>query len=269
MRIIAVDDKPAPRRALKKAIEEASPESEVQVFSNAEEVLALDDLHAFDAAFVDIDMPGIDGIELARRLKAINPRMNIIFATGYGEYMAEAFALHSSGYLTKPITSQKVAAELENLRYPIDQALDDNGLFVHCFGRFEVFSGGKPVVFSRARTKELFAFLVDCKGALCTMGDIEAVIWEDDSGISSVSSYLRTLVADMRSTLAEAGHPDVVIKRRGVVGLATELFSCDYYDFLKGVPASINAFNGEYMSQYSWAESTLGGIASSYSRFGD
>ena len=260
MRIIALDDKPLQRRALMGAISEAAPDAEITACASAEEVLALDALDSYDVAFVDIDMPGMSGIELARELKRTHPRLNVVFVTAYSQFMSDAFELHSSGYLMKPITASKVRTELEDLRRPpITSA--ENSLFVKCFGDFEVFIGGRPAAFERKKTKELFAYLVDRRGAMCSMADIAAVFWENRSGRMSQQSFLRTLVADLRTTLESAGFPDVIIKRRGEIGLRTDAFECDYYSYLDGNPEAIAAWHGEYMRQYSWAELTAASLS--------
>lgn len=259
MRILAVEDKAVVRKELVRAIQEAAPGAEVVACSGASETLALPDAGLFDVAFVDIDMPGTNGITLARELKRLNPRINIVFATGYGEYMADAFAMHSSGYLVKPVTAKDIAKELDNLRFPVEKALEgrQGKLVVQCFGNFEVFSGGKPVAFGRAKAKELLAYLVDRKGAVVTLREAEAALWEGDEAPGRMSgAYLRTLVFDMRQSLAACGHEDVIVRRRGAVGIDATGVSCDYYDFLAGDPLALNAWRGEYMSQYAWAEPT-------------
>lgn len=259
MRILAVDDKAMPRKVLVRAICEAAPDAQIVACASAAEVLALPDADGFDVAFVDIDMPRMNGIELAKELKQLNPRVNIVFATGFGEYMADAFALRSSGYLMKPVTSSAVAAELDNLRFPpAVPAQDAEGrLVVRCFGDFEVFAEGKPIAFGRAKAKELLAFLVDRKGAIVSLREVEAAIWEEPlSGRGASGSYLRTIVSDLRQSLAACGHDDILIKRRGVLGVDMARMSCDYYDFLTGDPIAVNAWRGEYMSQYVWAEAT-------------
>ena len=264
MRILAVDDKAMPRKVLVRAIEEAVPDAELVACSSASEALGLPDAAAFDVAFVDIDMPGMNGIELARELKRLNPRVNVVFATGFGEYMADAFALRSSGYLMKPITSADVAEELDNLRFPpAPPAQDAEGrLVVRCFGDFEAFADGRPVAFGRAKTKELLAYLVDRRGAIVPLREVEAAIWEEPlHGRGASSSYLRTLVSDLRQSLAACGHGDVLIKRRGVLGVDMARISCDYYDFLAGDPLALNAWRGEYMSQYAWAEVTKAALS--------
>lgn len=257
MRILAVDDKAVPRKALVRALEEAAPDAEVVACGNAAEVLALGDVGSFDAAFIDINMPGMNGIELARELKRLHPKLNIVFATGYDEYMADAFAMHSSGYLMKPITAADVAEELRNLRFPKPAEGAEGKLEVHCFGDFEVFANGKAVAFGRAKSKELLAFLIDRQGAIVSLHEAEAAIWENSPlGERRSGSYLRTLVADLKRTLDACGLGEVLVKRYGAIGIDRNLVSCDYYRYLEGDPLALASWRGEYMSQYSWAEST-------------
>ena len=259
MKILAVDDKAMPRKVLVRAIEQSAPDAEIVACASASEVLARPDADQFDVAFIDIDMPRTNGVELAKELKRLNPCVNVVFATGYGEYMADAFSLRSSGYLMKPITPADVASELDNLRYPLAApAQDDEGkLVLHCFGNFEVFAQGTPVTFERTKTKELLAFLVDRQGAIVSLREAEAVLWEDSPRSGKVSgSYLRTLVADLRHSLEACGHGDVLIKHRGSMGIVTTKVAGDYYGFLAGDPQAVSSWRGEYMNQYAWAEPT-------------
>lgn len=256
MRILAVDDKATPRKVLAGAIAEAAPDAEVVACSNAGEVLALPDASSFDVAFLDIGMPGMNGIELARRLKALNPRVNVVFATGYGEYMADAFAMHSSGYVMKPVTATDVAAELENLRFPPAPSIPAGRLYVRCFGDFEVYADGKPITFGRTRARELFAYLVDRRGAMVALKRVEAALWEGDPRVGANASYLRTLISHLKVALDDEGYGDVLLRRRGEIGIDTSRIVCDYYDYLRGDPAAVNLWQGEYMEQYSWAEPT-------------
>lgn len=256
MKALAIDDKKLPLEALVEAIEEAEPGIELTSFRAPEEVLEWEGVGSCDVAFVDIDLPTMTGMELADRLKALNPRMNIVFATGFGEYTSEAMHMHASGYITKPVTAEKVRRELDDLRYPVEEAKRGR-LYVRCFGNFEAFMDGQPLTFDRWKTRELLAYLVDRRGAVCSNGEIEAVLWEDDSSSVGVHSYLRTLTSDLRRALERVGAEGVLVKRRGALGVDTTAFDCDYYDFLAGKSNAREAFKGEYMTQFSWAESTL------------
>ena len=59
-----------------------------------------------------------------------------------------------------------------------------------------------------------------------------------------------------------AGCRDVLIQRRGQMGILKEKVLCDYYDWQNGAVWALNAYRGEYMSQYSWSELTHGALES-------
>lgn len=254
MKILAVDDKKLPLEALEEAIKKAEPTAEVFGFRSAVEALDFAAGTPCEVAFLDIHMRDMDGIVLAKKLKLMNPKLNIIFATGYSEYAPDALDLHCSGYLMKPITPEKVRRELDDLRYPIRQKAQKR-VYFQTFGNFEVFLDGVPVKFKYDKTKELLAYLVD-RGTLCTNGEIMSVLWEEDVS----DSYLRMLRKDLTDTFREAGCMDILILKRGSLAVAAEKVSCDYYDWKQGKSQAINAYRGEYMNQYSWSEFTHGAL---------
>ena len=123
-------------------------------------------------------MKGMTGISLVKRLKFINPKMNIIFTTGYSDYAGDAFGIRASGYVLKPATAEKIREEIENLRYPVE-CPTAQGLRIQTFGNFEVFADGRPPQFKYAKAKELLAYLVDRRGALCSNKEIIGILWEE------------------------------------------------------------------------------------------
>ncbi len=72
-----------------------------------------------NVAFLDIEMGAVSGIRIAKKLQAVNSKINIVFVTGFLEYAPDAFELRASGYVSKPATEQKIRAEIDNLRYPM------------------------------------------------------------------------------------------------------------------------------------------------------
>ncbi|WP_432651234.1 response regulator [Huintestinicola sp.] len=257
MRIIAVEDEEIALDVLERAIREAEPSAEVAVFDKSTAALEYASENKCEAAFLDINMGGINGIALAKALKLEGPEINIIFSTGYDEYALEAIEMRVSGYIMKPITAEKVRDELDNLRY-CDPAAADGKLRIQCFGNFDVFSGDKPLEFKYSKTKELLAYLVDRNGAMCTNNEIISVLWETEEEQSGKQTYLKSIRRDLISVLKNAGFGDVIIQRRGAMGIDKDKVECDYYDWQSGVAAGINAYRGEYMMQYSWSEFTHG-----------
>lgn len=255
MLIYALDDELILLDALEKAVAEAEPTAEIHSFSRAKlalKELAENDIHP-DVAFLDIEMPGMTGLELAKCIKEHSPKTNIVFVTGFSQYALEAHTLRPSGYVMKPVSAEKIREELDDLRHPIEYQ-SGKRIRVQCFGSFEVFADGFPLHFKYGQTKELFAYLVDRKGASSTMGAVMGILWEDKLYSQSQRSHLRNLIADLRATLKVYGAETAVIKRRNEISIDPSKIDCDYYRFLQGDLSAINLYYGEYMSQYSWAE---------------
>lgn len=250
MRIIAVDDEKIALDALSSAIKAIVTEDEVISFRYPEDAIEYVKENFCDIAFLDVEMAGMSGVELAEALKKYNSEINIVFCTGYGNYRDQAFELHASGYLMKPITPEKVKRELENLRRPI---FEKKRLKVQTFGNFEVYLDGKPLAFKYRRTKELFAYLVDRVGALCTVGEITGILFENEGGRED---YFQKLRRDLLSTLEEVGCENAIVHKRGMLGVVITEIQCDYYDYLNGKKDLSISYFGEYMSQYSFGENT-------------
>ena len=250
MRIIAVDDEKIALEALSCAIKAIVSEDEVVSFRYPEDAIEYAKENLCDIAFLDVEMVGMNGVELAEELKKLNSEINIVFCTGYGNYRDAAFDLHASGYLMKPITPEKIKRELENLRRPISEK---KKLKVQTFGNFEVYINGKPLNFKYRRTKELFAYLVDRAGAMCSVGEIIGILFEDEGGRED---YFQKLRRDLLSTLEDVGCANAIIHKRGMLGVVVTELQCDYYDYLNHKKDLATSYFGEYMSQYSFAEYT-------------
>ena len=119
MRILAVDDEPAALFLLEEAIQKAVPQAQVHAFTLPTKALAYARENQVDVAFLDQEMPGMDGMTLSRKLMELYPDINLIYTTAYWSYGAQACALHASGYLLKPIQQADIRRELEHLRHPV------------------------------------------------------------------------------------------------------------------------------------------------------
>ena len=98
------------------------------------------------------------------------------------------------------------------------------------------------------------AYLLDKRGAAATTAEIALTLWDDDSKIRSV----QTIISSLRKTLKKAGVTDVLVKSRNRTAVDVSKICCDLYEFIDGNVAAVNAYRGEYMSNYSWAEFTNG-----------
>ncbi len=252
MNTIVVDDRQLAVNAMLQIMKEIDPEGSHAGLIDAEEAISYVKDHHPDVAFLDVEMPGMNGLELAEKMQQLHSAINIVFVTGHVEYAFDAHKVFASGYLVKPATREEVEQVLANLRHPLIQSQPD--IFVRCFGNFEVFVRGEPVVFRRTKSKELFAYLVDNNGARVSMGELLSCLWEDGENSTSRNSQLRMFISDVRKTFEDLGFADVIVKEYNAVAVRTEMLSCDYFDFLNGDANAANAWRGEYMRQYSWGE---------------
>ena len=248
MRIYAIDDEPDMLELMHREIQKAAPDAEIRDYSHPGELLTAAKETPCDAAFLDIRMPDMDGMELAEALKHLNPKVNIIFVTGYSEYKANAFDLRASGYIMKPVSAMDVREELRHLRFHVGA---EKRVRFRCFGRFEALIDGKPVRFRRSKTLEVLAYLVDCR-SMCSTQEIMAALWEDEKS----GSYVRNLRKDLLDTFAAAGCEDIFFQQWDKLGIDASRVSCDYYDWIAGNSTAQEEFWGEYMHQYEWAEFT-------------
>lgn len=108
------------------------PQARIQAFTLPTEALAFAQENQVDVAFLDQEMPGMDGMALGKKLTELYPNINLIYTTAYRQYGVEAFSLHASGYLLKPIQQADIRREMESLRYPLKQ--DDCSLRAVTFG---------------------------------------------------------------------------------------------------------------------------------------
>ena len=259
---LTVDDNPIIVETVKEELLRLDPEGDHQTSCFGEDALKLSEKLSPDVVFLDIEMPDWNGLEIAKRLKTVCPQTNIVFITGHAEYALSAFEVYASGFLLKPVTQEQLRRALDNLRYPVSKEKEHRSthLKVCCFGQFEVWHNGRPVKFQRSKTKELFAYLIDRNGAMCTTQQLISILWTDAPGDASHASQLRVFIADLQTTLTRHGFGTALVRSRGMLGIDPAMMDCDYYRYLSGDAESERLFHGEYMAQYSFGEPTLAAL---------
>ena len=100
-------------------VSDTLPDAQVYGFQTGKEALEFVETNRVDVAFLDVELFGESGIDLAGKLSAVTPTINVIFLTGHSEYTFDALQMHCSGYLLKPLTPEKVLKEMSHLRFPI------------------------------------------------------------------------------------------------------------------------------------------------------
>lgn len=178
MKIAVCEDVREEADWLCKIIEKWSLEKEIHTdvisFSNAASFLFTTEDTVWDILFLDIKMPGEDGIALAKRLRAKKDDIPIVFVTGEKEYMMEGYEVEAVHYLLKPVAEQKVFECLERIYGKMGKQepfiiLQTEGAVVKLLQKeiykIEVFSH-KLVYTTRKGTYEVSSSMKEAKKAL-------------------------------------------------------------------------------------------------------
>ena len=114
--IITADDDPGMRLIMKKLAEKAEGYVHLGEAEDGEKLIALFEKTCPDVVLMDVEMPGMTGIECARQIQDRSPRTAIIFATAHEEYMKSAFEVYAFDYLVKPFKAERALNTLALIR---------------------------------------------------------------------------------------------------------------------------------------------------------
>ena len=119
MTIVCVDDHPIMLKGISQNIRQILPNASIDAFENADDAIGFVKDNGCDIFVCEIELSGVDSLTLAKRVKMINPMVNIIFLTvcDEKEHAKEVFKIKPSGYLVKPAKREQLELELNNLRY--------------------------------------------------------------------------------------------------------------------------------------------------------
>ena len=117
MTIVAVDDEEISLMCLEAVLSSMDDVDQVLTFTNAEDTIEYFKTGKADAAFLDIQLylsgGTLNGLTLAAKIKELCPDCHVVFVTGCPEYAVDAFKLHVSGYIVKPVTREAAREELD------------------------------------------------------------------------------------------------------------------------------------------------------------
>ena len=224
-------------------------------FSSGAEALRWMEENRCGIALLDICMPDMDGLVLARHIREMDPDTRIIFVTNHPEYAVDAFRLHVTGYLLKPVTADRLLEEV-GYALTVRPVREVPHIEIKTFGGFDVAVDGETVLFARGKSKELLAILVDRQGQFISRAKIGALLWEGRDYDRSMQKQLDVIVRSLRDTLNKYGISEVFEMQKGMLRVVPETFTCDLYRYLDGDTDAVNAYSGEYMNAYSWASIT-------------
>lgn len=256
MRVMIVDDEKLALRQFEIETEDLPGVEIAAACSDPAEALKYLRENPVEAAFLDIEMPGMNGLVLAEKMREIRPDLVIIFITGYEQYAYDALKVKADYYMTKPYDRKDIEEVLERARLLARR--QNKRVYFRTFGRFDMFVDGRAVYFGNAKAKELLALCVDRRGGIVTIEEAADKLWEDRVYDSRVKNLYRKAVMYIRQILRECGAEEIFYGNRGCCQIDIMKVDCDYYDLLKGNPDAVRSWRvtRTYLQEYSWAEET-------------
>lgn len=172
-----------------------------------------------DVIFLDMEMPDMNGLEVAEIFIRELNKVEIIFVTAYSEYAVDAFEVNAIDYLLKPIQGNRLLKAIERLKEKTrennigkseEEGLRDK-LKVYSFGGFQVIDNMEnPLSWRTQKAKELFAYLWYKKDRLVSKDLIMEYIFPDKD-IEKASTLVHTTIYQIRKALERSGYSNGII----------------------------------------------------------
>lgn len=229
------------------------------IFGNADEAYNYAVKNPVDVVVLDTMTAEMNGMDLGSSLKEKNPRIKLVFITASQNDMQDALDLQADAYLTKPYSAASLKFSLEKVEQCVKKE-PEKRIFAKTFGHFDLYVDDKPVMFHSAKAKELLAYLVDREGGTVCSDQIIGTLWEDRPNDEYTQNLCSKVVGTLRKELSKYQAEDLLISRRGVRRIDTTLLDCDLYQLLRGEERAEEQYLGEYMMEYSWAESRMASL---------
>lgn len=226
-------------------------------FQNAQQALEYAKKEKIEAAFLDIELSGMNGILLGKKLRELYPNLVVIFLTGYDNYTMDALHMKADYYLMKPYSSKDFRDVMENARLLTRR--QKKRIFIRTLGRFDLIIDDQVVDLPNAKAKELLALCVDHKGGHVSMEEAVDKLWEDRTYDERVKNLYRKATMSLRKVFQEYELEEVFGNKRGSCYINPELIDCDYFEVLEYKRQNLDyrkRIVGTYMPEYSWAEET-------------
>lgn len=125
LKVIVVDDEETMRFVLKRALSKFSNVKIVGEASNGKEAVHLVETLKVDGVFMDVEMPNMDGIEAAKLMLDIQPKIMLIFITAHQQYMPQAFELYAFDYMIKPFKLERLKQTLNRMISTLSPSISD------------------------------------------------------------------------------------------------------------------------------------------------
>lgn len=275
LKAVIVDNEKLVLDLLKMQLEETNKIEVIGEFTKPS--IALKEIPALqaDVVFLDIEMPGMNGIELGTRLLEMDNKLDIVFVTAYGQYAIEAFKLNAIHYILKP-------ADQGSINETIQRLLDSRRLSqlkviskqnrIELFGGIKIFFNGKEarVKWTTVKVEELFAILIINRMNGIEKEQIIDALWPQTEW-KKAEQNLYSSIYRLKKSLCEAGMNASIVNSKGKYFLEIDSLTTDVDEFDTLSEAeyerAISLYKGELFGEryYPWAED----VRNKYRNHGD
>lgn len=232
LKALIVDDEVLSAERLQKLLKEKGFINVVGVFTDPYDALENFKKLKPEIVFLDIEMPEINGMELAEKLIELDNNIKIIFVTAYNEYAVEAFELSALDYLLKPVSRERLDKTISRLTGNLPCMENKAKAYIKCFGGLGLYIANieKTIKFRTSKAEELLALLLVHQGKPISSDFIIDILWGDfDADKAQVN--LHTSIYSLRKALKNVEIDDFIKTSKGHYYIDTEKISCDIYDF--------------------------------------
>lgn len=234
-----------------------------------------------DLVFLDIEMPDIKGIDLAKKMRETGKRTTVVFVTAYDDYALDAFKVNAMDYVMKPIMKRRLDKTMERIEEKHKKRISSksqDGIF--CFGGFEIRKGQNKVKWRTYKAKELAAYLVHNRGDFVNRSKIIRELWGDKEDEQAVK-LLHTTIYYLRNALKSINMDKSVVYSNEMYRFDVGEVFLDFQEFekifrenkdadsmeIEAVKKALELYRGEYFhsNQYCWAEQEQSSFSKMYS----
>lgn len=255
MHVICVDDEQPALDNFRWTLAKFEDIDTLHLFQSGEDALKWAQEHVVDIAFIDMEMTGMHGLDLAVKLKESCRYLRVVFVTAYSQYAMDAWNVDATGYVLKPYTAEDIRKELDKCVFC---PLPSRRIVIRTIPSLSISVDGQAVFIAGEKTRELFALLVDRGERGITSVEGIDCLWPNRINDRGVQALLRMTYKRMVEALEEAGIGHIVMSSAGHRYLRVEEVDCDLYRILSGDLKAGECYDGRYLEDYSWAEERNG-----------
>lgn len=277
IRAVIVDDERPALELLQRMLLSQGGIEVVGVFTNSRQAIEQIGHLRPDVVFLDIEMPGANGLEATDQVLAADGNIDVVFVTAFDQYAVEAFELNALDYLLKPISAERLQKTVSRIITRRGAGTDKRGLErlgrILWLGTLEVTDqDSEPVVINwrTAKTRELFAYFLHHRSGSVAKDRLIEALWP---GLERerATRMLHTTIYYLRKILQQHGHGEVLQYANNQYVFRLEKVYFDAEEFQKlacscqesreagaamqSLTKAVELYRGDYMEEdgFEWA----------------